>query len=353
MRASIWRQDRDDWMLHPALWHELDVELGPFTLDACVAPSRANAYCALSWSREEDARVQAFDGHNTWGNLPFNIMLDILRNFLRCKRRQQLGTSGTFLTEAQRYEGATLADNTKGTYSTGAKAFITFCVYFACLGCMAPLLPATDETLILFITFSSWFVSPDSIKRFCWAKPSKSVVPLTLRNLADMAKQLNFQDINSLSLWATILVGFFGLFRKDNLTEGKAGAWNSRASLVRDDVIFSEDGETVWLRVRYSKTIQCGERCHWVPLRRVPGSALCPVVALRALMIATAGRAGESALFVIEKGTGKKTQLVPMGHGDLVKGLKALAAAVGLNPGDYAGHSLRRGGATAALQLDV
>ena len=289
-------------------------------------------------------------------------------------------------TEAQRYEGAALSDNTKGTYSTGAKAFITFCVYFACLGCMAPLLPATDETLILFITFSSWFVRPDSIKTYIngirqlhlqrgyewkpvaqrhrvaatlqgvrrfWAKPSKSVMPITLKNLADMAKLLNFKDLNSLSLWAAILVGFFGLFRKDNLTEGKAGAWNSRASLVRDDVLFSEDGETVWLRVRYSKTIQCGERCHWVPLRRVPGSALCPVAAVRALMIATTGRAGDSALFVIEKGTGKKTQLVPMSHGDLVKGLKALAAAVGLNPGDYAGHSLRRGGATAALQLDV
>ncbi|KAK3250395.1 hypothetical protein CYMTET_40225 [Cymbomonas tetramitiformis] len=97
MRASIWRQDRDDWMLHPALWHELDVELGPFTLDACVAPSRANAFCSLSWSHEEDARVQAFDGHNAWGNLPFSVMLDILRNFLRCKRRQQMGTAGTFL----------------------------------------------------------------------------------------------------------------------------------------------------------------------------------------------------------------------------------------------------------------
>ncbi len=59
MRSSIWRQDRDDWMLHPALWHELDVEFGPFTLDACVAPSKANAFFALSWSREEDARVQA------------------------------------------------------------------------------------------------------------------------------------------------------------------------------------------------------------------------------------------------------------------------------------------------------
>ncbi|KAK3242272.1 hypothetical protein CYMTET_48029 [Cymbomonas tetramitiformis] len=261
MRASIWRQDRDDWMLHPALWHELDVEFGPFTLDSCVAVSRANAFCMLSWSKEEDARVQAFDGHNAWGNLPFSIMLDILRNFLKCKQRRQMGTAGTFLVpvwdgneawelvkalpdvfkcqwpyltgrkcagaeellealqqEAQRYEGAALADNTKGSYK---RSFLTFCIYFACLGCMAPLLPATDETLILFITFLSWFVAPDTIKSYMagvrqlhlqrgfewepvaqrhrvaatlqgvrrfWGRPSKPVMPLTLQNLADMVK---------------------------------------------------------------------------------------------------------------------------------------------------------------------
>lgn len=57
MRASVWRQDRDDWMLDPVEWVSLVREFGPFTLDACVAVSRANAFCAESWSREEDAGV--------------------------------------------------------------------------------------------------------------------------------------------------------------------------------------------------------------------------------------------------------------------------------------------------------
>ncbi|KAK3261174.1 hypothetical protein CYMTET_17103 [Cymbomonas tetramitiformis] len=51
-------QDRDDWMVCPVRWAELDQEFGPFTVDACVAESRANAYCYLSWSKAEDARVQ-------------------------------------------------------------------------------------------------------------------------------------------------------------------------------------------------------------------------------------------------------------------------------------------------------
>ncbi|KAK3258803.1 hypothetical protein CYMTET_32177 [Cymbomonas tetramitiformis] len=56
LQADIWRQDRDDWMVCPK-----------------------------------------FDGHNAWGNLPFSIMFAILKNFLKCKRRQQWGTAACFL----------------------------------------------------------------------------------------------------------------------------------------------------------------------------------------------------------------------------------------------------------------
>ncbi|KAK3264284.1 hypothetical protein CYMTET_26967 [Cymbomonas tetramitiformis] len=36
------------------------------------------------------------------------------------------------------------------------------------------------------------------------------------------------ESITGLALWAAILVGFYGLFRKDNLTVGKSQAWNAR-----------------------------------------------------------------------------------------------------------------------------
>ncbi|KAK3262463.1 hypothetical protein CYMTET_28684 [Cymbomonas tetramitiformis] len=41
--AVLERVDRDDWMVCPVRWEELDQEFGPFTVDACVAESRANA----------------------------------------------------------------------------------------------------------------------------------------------------------------------------------------------------------------------------------------------------------------------------------------------------------------------
>ena len=96
-QVRLWRKDRDDWMLLPSLWHPLDVQFGPFSVDCCVSPFGANSFCRLGWTKEDDARVQDFAGHNSWGNLPFSDFVDILRNFLRCKRRQQLGTAGTFL----------------------------------------------------------------------------------------------------------------------------------------------------------------------------------------------------------------------------------------------------------------
>eukprot|EP00854_Cymbomonas_tetramitiformis_P021598 gene21598-biopygen22309 len=267
MRATVWRQDRDDWMLSPAEFHSLDMEFGPFTLDS-------------------------------------------------------------------------------GAYSTGARAFVAFCIAFAGLGCLEPLLPASDNVLVRFITFSSWFVAPSTIKNYLaavrplhlqrghawrpvaerfrvavtlqgvrryWDRPSKPVMPLTLQNLLDMSRHVDFGSLSELALWAAILVGFFGLFRKDNLTVGKEDAYNPRATLVRDDVLFTEDGETVWIRVR----------------------------------------AGDSPLFVVEKAVGRKVQVVPLTHAGLVGGIKRLVKAAGLRPEAYAGHSLKRGGATMAKQLEV
>eukprot|EP00854_Cymbomonas_tetramitiformis_P034465 gene34465-biopygen30827 len=96
-REVLWRQDRDDWQFSPILFAEMDEEFGPFTLDACVASSRANTFCVRSWSAEDDARKQRFDGLNAWANLPFPVMYEILLNFLKCKRKQHMGTGGCFL----------------------------------------------------------------------------------------------------------------------------------------------------------------------------------------------------------------------------------------------------------------
>eukprot|EP00854_Cymbomonas_tetramitiformis_P013802 gene13802-biopygen14205 len=123
----------------------------------------------------------------------------------------------------------------------------------------------------------------------------------------------------------------------------------TRGVLVRDDVRVKDIEEEVWTRVRHSKTIQCGERQHWVPLRR----AAVPSEGTQAAHGAHGRGPGDSALFVVEKVTGRRVTAVPMTQEALVEGIKALAERVGLDPASYAGPSLRRGAATAAMRLDV
>eukprot|EP00854_Cymbomonas_tetramitiformis_P004751 gene4751-biopygen4688 len=260
----------------------------------------------------------------------------------------------------ERYQDGAYAESTLRSYDTGVKAFLTFCVRFACLGTLELLLPASDATLARFIAFSAWFVQPGTIKSYLagvrslhlqqrvewtpvahrfwvatalqgvrrtWDRPAKPMMPITLRDLVSMAEFADVETITGAALWEAILVGFYSLFRKDNLT----------------------------IRVRHSKTIQCGERYDWVRLGAAGGGAgtrLCPVEALRRLMLATGDLSEEAPLFQVE-GRGKRGALVPMTHAVLAAGLKRLAEQVGLDPARFAKHSLRRGGATAALRLKV
>ncbi|KAK3284810.1 hypothetical protein CYMTET_7554 [Cymbomonas tetramitiformis] len=230
----------------------------------------------------------------------------------------------------ERYQDGAYAESTLRSYDTGVKAFLTFCVRFACLGTLELLLPASDATLARFIAFSAWFVQPGTIKSYLagvrslhlqqrvewtpvahrfwvatalqgvrrtWDRPAKPMMPITLRDLVSMAEFADVETITGAALWEAILVGFYSLFRKDNLTVGKSQAW-------------------CWL------------------------------------MLATGDLSEEAPLFQVE-GRGKRGALVPMTHAVLAAGLKRLAEQVGLDPARFAKHSLRRGGATAALRLKV
>ena len=69
---------------------------------------------------------------------------------------------------------------------------------------------------------------------------------------------------NAATFWAALLTGTFGLLRKDNISIDKENAFNPNRCTAREDFDFSEPKVT-WLKVRWSKTIQFGQRHHWVP----------------------------------------------------------------------------------------
>ena len=169
---------------------------------------------------------------------------------------------------------------------------------------------------------------------------------LHIRNCLDVSTH------NDAMLWCAMLVAFWGLFRKDNITVGKASAFNPRSNLTRGD--FSIKNGTLWVRVRHSKTNQFRQRCHWVPLVAIPGHPLCPVAAVLRVFKLHGGNAHPNEpMFTFEALAGLNTLITPMTHRQFVYGFKACVQACGLDWTKYSGHSFRRGGATFAFNLGV
>jgi hypothetical protein len=85
---------------------------------------------------------------------------------------------------------------------------------------------------------------------------------------------------------------------------------------------------------------------------RVPGSCLCPVAAVL-WVFAYLQRQGQLApgrpAFMMRSGR----KWVPMTHAFFVGQLKKLLQKAGLDEDQYGGQSFRRGGATAAFQMDA
>jgi site-specific recombinase XerD len=128
---------------------------------------------------------------------------------------------------------------------------------------------------------------------------------------------------------ALLLVGFAGAFR--------------RSELVGIDVADCEfGGRTLTITLRRSKTDQEG-RGRKVVIHA--GGALCPIAALRAWLDAAQITTG--AVFrSFRKGGAMGGRLSTEGAALIIK---RYAEAAGLDPADYAGHSLRAGHVTTAI----
>jgi hypothetical protein len=91
-----------------------------------------------------------------------------------------------------------------------------------------------------------------------------------------------------------------------------------------------------------------GERTHLVPLV-ASGGVLCPVATLRQ-HISDFPAPPSSLLFLGSLASGRSP--IPLSHTAFVSKMKTMLAAAGHDPSRFAGHSLRRGGATLAFGLN-
>jgi len=216
---------------------------------------------------------------------------------------------------------AHLASSSRSTYGTGVRDYARVALYFR------PgqrVFPPSDANLAAYAAFKGRFVKVATLKVYLaavrnhcveqglpylphgerpqlamalkgvkrlrkddCAKPKLAITLDIIRRLCEATvgptETRAADDGNARTFMAAVLVGFFGLLRKDNLTTGKPDPFNPDKGLLRSDLAFTttEDGrEMAVLRLRSSKTNQMGGAPHMVPLYPT-GGVLCPVRALR------------------------------------------------------------------------
>lgn len=163
---------------------------------------------------------------------------------------------------------------------------------------------------------------------------------LTVVQLKDMSKFVNFSDDREVMLWGSIVLSFRSLLRKSNILP-------ENYSDISDHVV--RCNQIRWtnygccLEVVSSKTIKCRERILRIPLVRVPGSPLC-------------------AVHYIEKAWQKKPSLdspifvynnKPILYREGLSYIKHLVSCIGLDPTRVGFHSLRRSGAQYLNSIGV
>ena len=168
---------------------------------------------------------------------------------------------------------------------------------------------------------------------------------ISLEILLKMREKMDLNKPEDATIWAAFLVGFYGMFRKGNLTAKRSTDFNPRQDLRRQDLLVEKT--TIKIRIRHSKVIQFGETTLYVQLPYLENNPLlCPVRALANMIRLVPGTA-DDPLFKIGRGS------KPLTHSRFVGRLKELLRASGIDKRLYAGHSFRRGGATWAHSIGV
>ena len=180
----------------------------------------------------------------------------------------------------------------------------------------------------------------------CQTKPKQ---PMTISILLRLYRLLNLHSSLHCSFWAICLVGFFGMFRKSHMVSTSSLSFDSSKQFTKEDFQFFSDH--VRIRVRWSKVIQFHQRVLFIPLTTIPGSPLCPVYAIQQAFRLTASDSIKSPAFSWRHPSFSRS--TPFTYGKFMLLFRGFLDQLGLCTSSYGSHSLRRGGASLALQAGV
>ena len=276
--------------------------------------------------------------------------------------------------EVKIYRGLAYASSTKTGYRTHMNAYNRFCIFFN----LAPV-PVNTVTLTRYVAFLARTLNFSSVKQYLnilrilhleagfpnplqdnWflqsvlmgVKREKGTVvrqkrPITPEILRQLLGALDLSQSFDACIWAAALVAFFCFFRKSNLLPRSQAAFNKKINLCVGDVLFYPWG--AFVVVRWSKTIQYGERILKVPMPLLQGHPLCPVSALLHSLHVSGNVDSFAPLFVYVQRGQKKV----LTHSVFVNRLRSLLQGLGLPASEFSGHSFRRGGASFAFEAGV
>ena len=258
-----------------------------------------------------------------------------------------------------------LATNTRATYNSGTKAFINFCLHYRQFTTHHSILPASEDTLLLFATYLSQRVTPSTIKVYLcavrnlhiesglpnpmdqlyrlphllrgikrlYSQEKRTRLPITPSILLSFRTLLNLQWHDHIMLWTAMLVAFFAFLRSAELVALTVGDISTCTSSIPSPL------PTYILSIRASKTDPFRRGCQ---IRLAPSGhpLLCPAKALMDYLHRTR-LSQSSTLFVWASGT-------TLCRATLSNCIKWLATSTGINEHLYSTHSFRIGAATTA-----
>lgn len=266
------------------------------------------------------------------------------------------------------------AESTYDNIKVQWRTFLTFCIYFG-----LEFLPASLNTICIYVQFlSRSFKAVESIKNyvngvkimhlindhkfphlesFSYKLTIKGItrikshlpnrtLPVTPEILLEIFEHMQMEDQLDITFWSLFLIAFFMFSRKSNLVPISTSKFDPKKQLCRKD--FEIHDEYLIISIRWSKTIQFGQRILSIPLCAIHGNPLCPVAAFKKMCQKIPAEGSDPAFC---KKIGSYT--IPITYQEYQKKFKKLITSTGRNPNLYSTHSFRRGGATFAFESGV
>ena len=178
------------------------------------------------------------------------------------------------------------------------------------------------------------------LKQHC-VKQAEPITPLILSKIHNI---LNMENADDTVYWCLFLLAFFLVARKSNLVPTNKIDIKSKHFLLRNDI--STIGENLCVSMRWSKTIQFGQRVLQTPLLKLNSSILCPVGAYQQMLKVSPTLEENQPLFVLKN---KKVVTYYM----FQKKLKSIMSNLGYDSSKFSSHSFRRGFATFAFRSNI